>query len=465
MKIKSEKQPSEGNTAKILAVDDDQNVLKILKMRLDAEGYKVTAISSGKGALEIMKDEDFDLALLDLKIAQENGIELMETMHSIDSEMPIIILTAYGTIESAVEAMRKGAYSYLTKPFEHHQLSLQIKNGIEKAGYSREVKRLKGIVRQKYVFKNIIGESEKMKRVLELVSRAAKIDSNVYIQGESGTGKELIAKALHLASQRKDGPMVAINCAAIPESLLEAELFGFKKGAFTGAVYTRKGLFEQANKGSIFLDEISEMSAAMQSKLLRVLEEKKFYPIGSEKPSQVDFRIIAASNRDLEEAIERGDFRSDLFYRIHVIPIKLPPLRERMEDIPLLAEHFLREFSQKMGKEIRGFSPSVLEKLLLHSWPGNARELENAVECAVAMSTGDFITEDLIFPAEKRSKTTPKPLKEAKVDFEKQYIIEVLELAGGNVTRAAKLASKYRADFYKLMKKYGLKTEDFRRNI
>lgn len=449
--------------AKILAVDDDQNVLKILKMRLDAEGYMVKAVSSGKGALEIVKYEEFDMALLDLKIAKENGIELMETLHGINPEMPIIILTAYGTIESAVEAMRKGAYSYLTKPFDNHQLLLQIKKGIEKAGFSKEVKRLRGIVRQKYVFQNIIGESKKMKRIFELVSRAAKIDSNVYIHGESGTGKELIAKALHLASPRKDGPMVAINCAAIPESLLEAELFGFKKGAFTGAVYTKKGLFEQANKGSIFLDEISEMSTAMQSKLLRVLEERKFYPIGSEKPSKVDFRIIAASNSDLEEEIEKGTFRSDLFYRIHVIPIKLPPLRERGEDIPLLAEHFLREFSQKMEKELRGFSPSVLEKLMLHSWPGNVRELENTIECAVAMSASDIITEDLVFPMEKRCKISPKPLKEAKSNFEKQYIIEVLELAHGNVTRASKLANKYRADFYKLMKKYDIKSEDFRK--
>lgn len=448
---------------KILVVDDDLNILRVLKMRLESEDYIVTTVSEAQEAIDKVKEEEFDLALLDLKLAQGNGIELMETLHNIHPEMPVIILTAYGTIESAVEAMKKGAYSYLTKPFDHQELLLQIRNGIEKNKLAKEIKRLKGIVEERYEFKNIIGESRKMKMVLELVSQAAKIDSNVYIQGESGTGKELIAKALHLASDRRDGPFVAINCAAIPENLLESELFGFKKGAFTGAVYSKKGLFAQAHGGSIFLDEISEMPLSMQAKLLRVIEEKEFYPLGLEKPTTVDVRIIAASNKDLEKEVKQGTFRSDLFYRIHVIPIKLPPLRERKEDIPILTEYFIRKFSEKMEKNINGISPTALQKLMLYSWPGNVRELENVIECAVAMAKQDVITEDLILPTEEIKETEVKPLKEAKSDFEKEYVIRLMELTQGNVAQAAELAGKYRADFYKLMEKYDIKPENFRK--
>ncbi len=448
---------------KILVVDDDLNILRVLKMRLEAEGYLVTTVAEAHEAIEIGKEEDFDLAIVDLKLTKQNGIELMEDLRQINSEMPVIILTAYGTIESAVEAMRKGAYSYLTKPFEHRELLLQIKNGIEKYRLSKEVKRLRGIVRERYKFENIIGESEKMKKVLELVSRAAETDSNVYIQGESGTGKELIAKALHLASTRKNGPFVAINCATIPETLLESELFGFKKGAFTGAFYTKKGLFAQADGGSILLDEISEIPLSMQAKLLRVIEEKEFYPIGSEKTTKVNVRIIAASNKDLEKEVKKGNFRNDLFYRIHVIPFKLPPLRERKEDIPLLADYFLRKFSEKMKKEIKGFSPDALKKMMLYSWPGNVRELENVIECAVAMSTQDIISGDLIFPTQAIKESILKPLKKAKVEFEKRYIIQLMELTQGNVTQAAKLAGKYRADLYKLLEKYNINPENFRK--
>jgi two-component system, NtrC family, response regulator GlrR len=310
---------------KILIVDDDVNILKVLRMRLEAEGYLVTSLAEAHEAIAKTKEEEFDLALVDLKLAWKDGIELMETLHHIHPEMPVIILTAYGTIESAVDAMRKGAYSYLTKPFDHRQLLLQIKNGIERNRLFREVRRLRGIVGERYEFNNIIGKSKKMKEVLEQVARAAETDSNVCLQGESGTGKELVAKALHLASSRKDSPFLAINCAAIPETLLESELFGFTKGAFTGAVSAKKGLFAQAHEGSILLDEITETPLSMQAKLLRVIEEKKFHPLGSENPLKVDVRIIAASNKKPEEEVSKGSFRSDLFYRLHVIPIYLPP--------------------------------------------------------------------------------------------------------------------------------------------
>ena len=447
---------------KILIVDDDVNILRVIRMRLEAEGYLVTSLAEAHEAVEKTKEEEFDLALVDLKLASKDGIELMETLHHIHPAMPVIILTAYGTIESAVDAMQKGAYSYLTKPFDHRQLLLQIKHGIERNRLSREVRRLKGIVGERYEFKNIVGKSGKMKEVLEQVARAAETDSNIYIQGESGTGKELIAKALHLASSRKEGPFLAINCAAIPETLLEGELFGFTKGAFTGAVSAKKGLFAQAHGGSILLDEITETPLPMQAKLLRVIEEKELHPLGSENPIKVDVRIIAASNKKLETEVDKGNFRSDLFYRLHVIPIHLPPLRERKEAIPLLVNHFLKKFSGEMKKEIKGISPSAIQKLLSYPWPGNVRELENTIEYAVAMTTRDVIEEDLILQTKKGTEGSLKPLKEAKKDFEREYISNLLLLTEGNVSKAAELSGKYRADFYELLKKHNLNQSNFK---
>ncbi|MBU4012404.1 MAG: sigma-54 dependent transcriptional regulator, partial [Proteobacteria bacterium] len=311
----------------ILIVDDDKNMLEVLSLRLEAEGYKVTAAAGAEDALKMAKDELLDLALVDLKLAGKDGIELMQDLRRITPEMPVIILTAYGTIETAVEAMKQGAYSYLTKPFNRRELLLQIKNGLEKSSLSREVRRLKALVGERYGFENIIGKSKKMQEVMEQVSRAAETESNVCIFGESGVGKELMAKSLHLLSSRKDKPFVAINCAAIPEGLLEGELFGYEKGAFTGAVRNKRGFFAQADGGTIFLDEVSEMSEAMQAKLLRVLQEKQFHTLGGEKSIEVDVRILTATNKNLEDEVKSGAFREDLFYRIYVIPIHLPPLR------------------------------------------------------------------------------------------------------------------------------------------
>ena len=448
---------------KILVLDDDQNILKVIKMRLEANDYQVTTAIQAQTAVEIAKEEGIDLALVDLKLAGKNGIEVMEELHRINSEMPIIILSAYGTIKSAVEAMKRGAYTYLSKPFDYHDLLLQIKNGLEKSRLSKEVLILRNVIEGTYGFKNVIGKSEKMKKVLAQVRQAAESESSVYIEGESGTGKGLIAKSLHLASSKKDGPFVVINCATIPENLLESELFGYKKGAFTGAAHSKKGLFLQADKGTVFLDEISEMPLFMQVKLLRVLEEKEFYPLGGEKPVKVDTRLIAASNKNLKEEVKKGLFREDLFYRIYVIPIELPPLRERKGDIPLLAEHCFRKFTKQNKKEIKGFSPAVLQKLMLYSWPGNVRELENTIECAVAMATQDIITEDLILPTQTTEVDCLKPLREAKEGFERNYLVQLMELTQGNISRAAKLAGKYRADFYDLLKKYNLSPEDFRK--
>lgn len=449
---------------RILIVDDDTGVLKVLTMRLESKGYGVTAVADIKQALSAADATPFDLALVDLKLARASGIDLMESLHEINPELPVIILTAYGTIVSAVEAMQRGAYSYITKPFDYRDLLLQVKNGLERAALSKEVTRLKRIVKEDYQVSGVIGQSESMKKVLDLVSHAAEADSNIFIHGESGTGKGLMAKILHQLSPRKDKPFVAINCAAIPEALLESELFGFEKGAFTGAHASKKGLFVQAHEGVLFLDEVLELPLLMQGKLLKALEEKEFYPLGAQRPVKVDILIISASNKEIVKEVEAGSFRSDLFYRIHVIPISIPPLRERREDIPLLIEHFLARSAGKMKKKkVRGFSPGALEKMMLYSWPGNVRELENIVECAVVMSTQDIITEDLIvLPTQRTEKNNFKPLRESKRDFEKRYLMRLMQISRGNISQAARLAGKYRADLYELLEKHNIKAPNFR---
>ncbi|RJR41039.1 MAG: sigma-54-dependent Fis family transcriptional regulator [Desulfobacteraceae bacterium] len=448
---------------KILVVDDDQSILTLMKMRLEVEGYEVTTSQSPQQALEVARESVFDMALLDYRLGEMSGVALMEDLLGINPDMPVIILTAYGSIEGAVEAMKRGAYGYLTKPFDFEGLLLQIRHCSEKSRLSKEVQRLKSLVDERYGFENIIGNSEAMKKVLAQVYQASQVDSSVYISGESGTGKELIAKSLHLASHRKDGPFVAINCAAIPETLLESELFGHEKGAFTGAQSSRKGLFAQANRGTFFLDEVSEMPLSMQAKLLRALGEMAFYPLGGNKMVKVDTRIIAASNKDLETEVAKGRFREDLFYRIHVVPIRIPPLRERKEDIPLLARHFLKKKLQKAGKTIVDFSPEALRKLMLHSWPGNVRELENSIESAVAMATSTRITEDLVLPGRGADPEKIKSFKDAKDEFERQYLIQLIGMTEGNVSLAAKLAGKYRSDLYELLRKYDLDPESFRK--
>jgi two-component system response regulator GlrR len=348
----------------ILVVDDDLNLLELVKMRLETADYEVTAVSIEEEALEALKEQVFDLAIVDLQLAHQDGISLMEAFHQILPDMPVVILTAHGSIESAVEAMKKGAYSYLTKPFDAQELLLQIRIALENRRLTSEVKRLETLLEERYDFSNIVARSEKMRSLLEKVSQIAKTDSTVYIQGESGTGKELIARAIHMASERKNKAFVAINCASLPEGLLESRLFGHEKGAFTGAVKSTKGLFTQAHGGTMFLDEIGDMPLSIQAMLLRALQERNFYPVGSEKLVEVDVRMIVATNKDLEAMVKQGLFREDLYYRIHVIPVFLPPLRERKDDIPLLAEHFREKFSRQMNKEVKGLSASALHKMM-----------------------------------------------------------------------------------------------------
>ena len=448
---------------RILVVDDDVSILKVLQMRLESEQYAVVAASEIREAKERITEGGFEIALLDLKLEGGTGIELMKSLREVDPDLPVIILTAYGTIESAVEAMKEGAYSYLTKPFDYRELLIQIRNGIEKAKLSREVKRLRSLLQADFEGQSIIGQSVAMKRVSEAVALAAETDSNVFISGESGTGKGLVAKALHQLSERKDKPFVPINCAAIPATLLESELFGFEKGAFTGAIANKKGLFVQADGGIIFLDEISEIPPPMQGKLLKALEEKEFYPLGSHRTVKVDVRIVSASNKDIEKEVEKGTFRGDLFYRVHVIPIRVPPLRERKEDIPLLVEHFLDKVAGKLKRPIKALSPAALQKLMIYSWPGNVRELENMIECAVVMSPEEVISEEMILlPGQEMGETAFKTLKASKQDFEKNYLIQLMKISRGNVSQASKLAGKYRADLYELLEKYHINPLDFR---
>jgi len=447
---------------RILVVDDDSNFLKLIRMRLELANYEVATVVNEDEAIAKVREETFAVSIVDLKLVHRDGISLMEEMHSINPYMPIIILTAHGSIESAVEAMKKGAFNFLNKPFDPEELLLQIEKAMENQRLVSEVRRLEGLLNERYDFQNIIARSEKMQKVLELVSRVAGTDSTMYISGESGTGKEVIAKAIHLASERRDKPFVAINCAAIPETLLESELFGHEKGAFTDAKRSYQGLFAQSHQGTIFLDEIGDMSRSIQAKLLRVLQEKKFYPLGSGKPVEVDVRVIVATNRDLEAAVKNGSFREDLFYRIHVVPIDLPPLRERKEDIPPLAEHFLKKISQRMKKEIKGLSAMAMQKLMLYDWPGNVRELENTIEHAVAITQNDVISEGIVLPTKDLPAKSLKPFKEAVEEFKRGYVVRLLEFTKGNVSKAAGLAGKYRADFYNLVKKHNLKPEDFK---
>lgn len=448
---------------KILVVDDDKNLLELMQMRIESSDYEVITALREEEAFDALNTQALDLAIVDLQLEKQDGISLMEELHSINPDLPVIILTAYGNIESAVDAVKRGAFNYLTKPFDPEEMLLQIQRALESRRLKDEITRLKCLVEQRFSFSNIIARSEKMQSVLEMVSRIANTECTVHIQGESGTGKELIAKAVHVASCRRDRPFIAVNCAAVPENLLESALFGHERGAFTGAVKNSRGLFAQAHGGTIFLDEIGDVPLPVQAKLLRVLQEREFYPVGSEQPCEVDIRVIVATNKDLETEVKRGAFREDLFYRIHVIPIYLPPLRERREDIPLLAEYCLKSVGEQMGKDFKGFTPKAMQKLMSYDWPGNVRELRNSIEFAAALSSHDTITDDLLL----QKKDVPHeeemmPLRKARDIFEKNYLIRILEFTKGNVSKAAALAGKYRADFYTLLKKYNLNPDIFK---
>ncbi len=450
---------------KILIIDDDASILEVLQMRLKALGYSVSIAKDGDEAKKALFLNKINLVLVDLRLSEENGIELMGDIIKNYPRLPIIIITAHGSIESAVEAMRRGAYSYITKPFRNDDLAMQIKNALEKQRLTQEIEYLRNQLDERNNFNPIIGKNKQMLEILELVSRVSKTDCNVIIYGESGTGKELIARAIHQNSNRSNEPFIATNCGAIPEGLLENELFGHIRGAYTDAHESKEGLFAQADKGSIFLDEISNTSMIFQIKLLRVLQEREIKPVGSTKNRKINVRIIAASNTDLQKAVSDGTFRDDLFYRIHVMPVYLPPLRQRKDDIPLLATYFITEFCKALKKDPLGFSPAALQRMLLYDWPGNIRELRNKIEHAAIMSNKNSIEPGDIFPERNTTTNVFHSYKDAKERFEREYIENLLKANNGNVTNASKMASRYRADIYKLIKKYNINPEEYKAHL
>jgi two-component system NtrC family response regulator len=378
----------------VLIVDDEKNYLLVLSALLEEEGYEVLAASSGPEALEILKSSDLDLVVTDMKMPGMDGIELLEQIKARDPDLPVIVMTAYGTVDKAVEAMQKGAYTYILKPFDNERLILFVKKAIDVFRVIKENRRLRRAVESQYRFGNLIGKSKAMQEVFETIRKVARSGASVLIEGESGTGKEMVAKAIHFNSPRRDEPFVAVNCSALAESLLESELFGHEKGAFTGAIASKKGRFELAHGGSLFLDEIGELSANLQVKLLRVLQEKTFERVGGVRSIAVDMRIIAATNKNLKAEMQAGRFREDLYYRLNVLHISIPPLRERREDIRPLVDHFIKKYAaeRRGAAPVAGVSQDVDRLFYEYSWPGNVRELENVIERAIILCPQDRIT-------------------------------------------------------------------------
>ncbi|SEM87496.1 two component, sigma54 specific, transcriptional regulator, Fis family [Nitrosospira multiformis] len=443
---------------KILIVDDDTDLLELLTMRLTAAGYKVDAVPSAEAALNYLDVSRPQLVISDMQMSGMDGMALFEQIHRSLPTLPVIILTAHGTIPDAVTAVQRGVFGYLAKPFDSKTLLANI---------SQALKFVPGAVSQKELSqapwrKNIITQSAVMEDLLTRAGLVAEGDASVLIYGESGVGKELFAHAIHDASKRSDHPFVAINCAAIPEQLLESELFGHVKGAFTGAVRDHKGLFQLAEGGTLFLDEIGDMPVLLQVKLLRVLQERQVRPVGSAQSIPVDVRIISATHRDLKTEIAAGTFREDLYYRLDVVSLTIPVLAQRREDIPLLINYFLSTFSEKYQKNINGFSPEAMETLVAASWPGNVRQLMNVVERCVALSTAPLISPVLVYDAMHREEEQLVSFEDARRSFERDYLVRVLKITGGNVTQAARLAKRNRTEFYKLLQRYQLDPSVFK---
>jgi two-component system response regulator HydG len=444
----------------ILVVDDDAAHRMMLSKLLSGWGYEVATADDGAAAIENVRGKSFDLILMDIRMLNISGIEALEQIKIINPAIPVIIMTAYASVETAVSALKKGAYDYLTKPLNFDELKIVIERATEHNRLKRENEDLKARLGERFDRKNLIGQSPAMGRLLEIIAQVAPTEATVLIAGESGTGKEMIANAIHYNSPRKDAPFIKINCAALTETLLESELFGHEKGSFTGAERRREGKFVQADGGSLFLDEVSEMSRAMQVKLLRVLQERELTRVGGADVMKVDVRLIAASNKDLQEEIQKENFREDLFYRLNVVSLNVPPLRERKEDIPILAQHFLESFAEKNNKTITGFTPKAMEKFLSHRWPGNIRELMNAVERAVVLTRSDILdTGDLALMPEQDAVSGEIQKDKASrnlslEDIEKKSIGETLDACGGNKSEAARRLGITRKTLRTKLQKY-----------
>ena len=461
---------------RILVVDDEMVVCESCQRILEEEGYEIETALSGMEAFEKMKENPFDIVITDLKMPGIDGMEVLRTLRRDYPDVIVIMITGFSTVETAVEAMKLGAFDYIPKPFTPDEVSVVVKKAAEKRSLLLENLYLRQELQEKYGFGNIVGKSKKMQEIYHIITKVAPTDSTVLIYGQSGTGKELIARAIHFNSPRRDKQFVPVDCAVLSENLLESELFGHIRGSFTGAVTTKPGLFEVADGGTVFLDEVGNISLSIQAKLLRVLQEREFTPVGGTKSKKVDIRLIAATNKDLEKMIKEETFREDLYYRLNIVPIRLPTLKERQEDIPLLAGHFLKKYSEEMGKTIKGFTSEAMEKLIKHPWPGNVRELENLVERSVVMCEEDMIRgELLILPGqeEKEEPAAPVPitsegLKEIKKqlrekaveEVEKAFVISALERNRWNVTRAAEEVGMLRPNFQALMRKYNLRARE-----
>ncbi|MEE4356764.1 MAG: sigma-54 dependent transcriptional regulator [Desulfococcaceae bacterium] len=461
---------------KILIVDDEPDMLRLLKRSLKPDLHcRVECESSPKQALQRISLEDFDLILADIKMPEMDGLELLGLIRKDHPDLTVVMMTGHGTIETAVEAMKYGAYDFITKPFDHEALVLRLEKALERSRLIRENTRLRRAGSSDQIFQNIVGKSAVMQRVFETIRMVANTDLTVLITGESGTGKDLTARAVHALSSRSKEPYIAVNCPTVPEQILESELFGYRKGAFTHASQNKAGLFQEADKGSVFLDEIGDVSPAIQTKLLRVLQEKEFKPLGDTRIIRVDVRIIASTNQDLKEKIRKGEFREDFFYRLNVLPIKLPPLRERKEDIPLIVNYLLQKHGEKLGKSGIGISPELMEIFMERQWEGNIRELENAVVRGILFSRGDEIRAsdagsdrkkergNCILPESAFRDLSYKDAKEETLkQFNANYIGNLLEQTGGNVTQAAKTCGLERQSLQQIMRRYEITADEFR---
>ncbi|MBP6741209.1 MAG: sigma-54-dependent Fis family transcriptional regulator [Deltaproteobacteria bacterium] len=449
----------------ILVVDDDRGMCELLELGLARRGFQVRWTTEPRKVLELLQQDFYEAVVTDLNMPGQDGIELTRQLVGNRSDLPVIVITAFGSMESAVEAMRAGAYDFVTKPLEVDSLALVLQRAVQHRALREEVKLLRRAVAASHGVDNLIGESSEMRRVFNLLSRVAEADVSVLVLGESGTGKELVARAVHTRSQRKDGPFIAVNCSALPEALLESELFGHTRGAFTDARSPRRGLFQQAHGGTVFLDEIGDLPLALQPRLLRALQERKVRPVGSDTEIDIDVRVLAATNQDLESAVSEKLFRGDLYYRLNVVQVRLPPLRARGNDVLLLAQHFLRQTAARLDKHVERMSPSVAERLLAYSWPGNVRELQNCIERAVALTAYDQLGVDDL--PEKIRDYRPSqvllasdhPSELVTMDeIERRYILRVLDVVSGNKSLAAQILGFDRRTLYRKLERYGIST-------
>jgi two-component system response regulator HydG len=446
--------------AKVLIAEDDSEMLALVCEHLESEGHTVMGTSRGADAISQLRTGVFDILLTDLRMPDVDGIEVLRRAREHQPELPVILITAFGSIETAIQAIRQGAYDYITKPFAMEEISLLIRKALEERRLREENRRLREEVAGRYRLHNLFGASAAMQAVFALVRQAAPGDANVLITGESGTGKELVAKAIHYNSPRAERSFVPINCGAVPAGILESELFGHVRGAFTGAVRSRRGLFREAEGGTLFMDEIGDMAPELQAKLLRVIEDRVVRPVGSDEVVPVDLRLVAATNKDLTARIQTGSFREDLYYRLAVIPIQVPPLRDRREDIPLLAEQFLRRAAANAGKEIQGFTPEAMVALMRHPWPGNVRELENAIERAVTlMVCGQVTPESLLLdssPAPAAATLLAQIARRPTLEeLTGDYISVVLREVGGDKAKAAEILGVSKRTLYRWAKQVG----------